>query len=277
MTTAKNGMIFRQDTIDRAAYIEEVFKGGGLFNSVAETGTVPVQLPVVANKLTSYVKDYADGRELSKNLFDDNMHGVWSRTVSDMALKARITQDDNAFAIFRNAFGTTLTADGVCLVSASHVLLNGETLSNLISGALSDSTLNDGIVALSVQKDQAGVILGEQPTVLLVPPALIKKALALTESALVADSANNNINVYRSAYGFRVYSSPYLSAAAGGSDTAWFLLGRNHSIKRIVRQGIQTALRSWEFSNNRTYFYQANFREVVVAVDYCGIVGSTGL
>ncbi len=204
------------------------------------------------------------------------MHGVWARTVAQFAKNARITQDDNAFKWFRNAFTTSLTADGSAFI-ASHTLIGGGTQSNLISGALTNDTLNTAIVRLREMKNQAGVIMGDVPKILLVPPALFQKAIQLTESALVADNANNAINVWRSAYGMVVKTSPYLGAAAGGSDTAWFLLSDNHSVTRLVRQGVQTALRSWEYSNNRTYLYQANFREEVYSPDYIGCVGSTGL
>jgi hypothetical protein len=105
---------------------------------------------------------------------------------------------------------------------------------------------------------------------------LFKHAVEITDSALIADSGNNNLNVFRSAYGITVYTSPYMDAVAGGSDTAWFLLARNHSITRIVRQGLQTFLRDWGFSNNRTYLYQCNFRETVYVPDYSGVVGSDG-
>lgn len=275
MTTCKNDAIFKQMTIDRAAYIEEVYKGVPLFSVTGETQTVPLTVPKVANKLTTYIKDFTEGIELSKDLFDDNMHGVWAQSVQDMALKARVTQDNNSFKIYRNAFTTTLTADGSALIG-THTLIGGGTITNLVTGALSPTTLNTAITALCEQKDQAGVVLGQQPAVLLVPPALIKHALEITDSALIADVANNNINVYRSAYGFRVYASSQLGAVNGGSDTAWFLLGRRHGIRRIVRQGLETALRPWQVSNNRTYLYQANFREEAVAVDYAGIVGSQG-
>ena len=189
--------------------------------------------------------------------------------------------DQNAFKIFRGAFSTTLTADGVSLVG-NHALLNGAFYSNnlyTISGAstvLSSVSLNNAITALAVQPDQAGVILGQQPQVLLVPPALIKLALEISDSALAGDVSTNAINVYRSAYGYRVFSNPYLSAGAGGSDTAWFLIARNHGIKRIVRQGVETYLRPWGQSNNRTYLYQCNFREEVVAIDYVGFIGAVG-
>ena len=203
------------------------------------------------------------------------MHGVWSKAVSDFAMVARVSQDDNAFAFWRGAFTTSLTADGSALI-ASHTLLNGSTQTNVVSGALTPTTLNNAIIALRQQKNQAGVILGNVPSVLLVPSALYKHAIEITDSALIADTANNNINVFRSAYGITVYTSPYLDATAGGSDTAWFLLSKNHGVTRLIRQGIQTALRDWSMSNNRSYLYQANFREAVYAADYVGVVGSLG-
>ena len=144
------------------------------------------------------------------------------------------------------------------------------------STVLSSTSLNAAIIALAVQPDQTGVVIGQQPAVLLVPPALIKLALELSDSALAGDASTNAINVFRSAYGYRIFSTPYISAGVGGSDTAWFLLARNHAIKRFIRQGIETFLRPWGYSNNRTYLYQANFREEVVAIDYVGVIGAVG-
>lgn len=279
MATAQTGEIFKPLNTTHAAYIEEVYAGNPLYSKIGETQSVPTSTPKVANKLTTYIKDFALSIELSKNLFDDGMHGVWSKSVADMALKARRTQDDNAMAFFRGAFTTSLTADGSA-VCAAHTTISGGTVTNYSTGAgsaLSDTTINTGIVALAEQKDQRGVILGCTPAIMLVPPALFKKARQLTDSALVAENANNAINVYRSAYGFTVYQSPYLGAAAGGSDTAWFLLARNHSVTRLIRQGIVTNLRDWGMSNNRTYLYQANFREEVYAPDYVGIYGFVGV
>lgn len=155
-------------------------------------------------------------------------------------------------------------------------MLDGETQSNTGTGVLTVDNLNTAIVALRQQKNQAGVILGNVPAILLVPSPLFKKALEITQSALIADSGNNNLNVYRSTYGFQVMTSPWLDNVAGGSDTAWFLLSKNHAVSRLIRQGVQTALRDWSMSNNRTYFYQANFREEVFCYDYVGIYGSTG-
>ncbi len=279
VATASTGAIFKQiGGWDRQAYIYEVNKDVGLFDIIGETAQVPLDTPKVRNKVIATMKDFAKGIELSKDLFDDVMHGVWSQDVTKFALKARVSQDAYAFSKYNGAFTTSLTADGVSFINASHVLIGGGTTSNILSSSpLSNSTFNTGMVTLRTQVDQAGVILGDVASCLLVPPALFQEAIQITESALVADSGNNNINVWRSAYGVEVYSSPYLSAAAGGSDTAWFLLTPHHSVTRVIRQGIETALRPWQYSNNRTYLYQANFREEVTIPDYAGAVGATGV
>ncbi len=251
--------------------------GVPLFALTGEVGSVQAVVPAVTNKYTVLVNDYTQGIQISKDLFDDNMHGVWAAEVEDMARKAKVTSDYLAFGIFRGAFTTTLTPDTNALIS-THTLISGGTISNSVSGALNSTTLNNAIVLLRQQPDQRGVVLGNSPAMLLVPSKLYKTAVEETESALTADSGTNAVNVYSAKYGIRVYTSPYLDAViSGGSDTAWFLLAKNHAIRRLIRQGIETALTPWQYSTNRTYFYQANFRENYFASDYVGLVGSTGL
>ena len=277
VATAENGKLFRVVNTTHSAYIHQVNMGTGLWSAIGETEIVPSDTPKVANKNTVLVSDFGQKILISKVLFDDNMHDVWAEDVRQFALMARTTQDTNAFGILRGAFTTTLTPDSVALISASHVTLNGDTVSNLITGALTPITFNNAMVALREQKNQRGVILGSTGKYLVVPPKLFKLACELTQSVLVSDSGNNAVNVFRSIFGIEVMTSPYLGAAAGGSDTAWFLLSQFHGIKRVLRQGVQTALVSWEYSDNRSYKYQGNFREAYFAADYAGIVGSTGL
>ncbi len=273
-TTAE---IFKPQETTHAAWIQSINKGSGLFPAVGETGTVPLSTPHVTNKQTTQILTFAQGINISKQLFDDNMHGVWAADVADFAVKAKETQDYNAFALFRNGFTTALTADGVSIFNASHVLIGGGTQSNTGTAGLTPTSLNTAIVNLVEQKDQSGVIRGSSPAVLLVPPAVWKHAREITDSALIADLANNNINVYRSALGITVWTSHWLGAAAGGSDTAWFLLARRHGFTRLIRQGVETALTNWTYSTNLTYFYQANFRENYFCADYSGSYGSTGV
>lgn len=191
-------------------------------------------------------------------------------------MAARITQNQTAFGLFRGAFTTTLTADGSAFIG-SHTLLSGGTTTNLVSGALSTTTLFNAFTTLYQQVNQAGVTVGNEPAILLVPPKLMKTAIEITDSVLVSDSGNNAVNFYRSKLGIQVLSSQYLgSNITGGSDTAWYLLSNRHSVTRLIRQGIETALTDWRFSNNRTYKYQAAYRETYFVPDYAGVVGATG-
>lgn len=271
-TTAE---IFKPQETTHAAWIQSINKGSGLFPAIGETQTVPLSTPHVTNKQTTAVATFAQGINISKQLFDDNMHGVWAEDVRDFAEQAKNTQDYNAFALFRNGFTTALTADGSAIFG-SHTLIGGGTQSNTGTGALTPTSLNTALVNLMEQKNQAGVVSGSTGRVLLVPPALWKHAREITDSALIADVANNNINVYRSALGITVWTSHWLGTVAGGSDTAWFLLAARHGFTRLIRQGIETALTDWRYSQNLTYFYQANFREAYFCADYAGSYGSTG-
>jgi len=272
-TTAE---IFKPQETTHAAWIQSVNKGSGLFPSIGEAVAVPLSTPHVTNKQTTAVLTFAQGIDISKQLFDDNMHGVWAEDVADFAEKAKATQDYNAFSLFRLGFTTALTADGSAIFS-THTLIGGGTQVNNGTGALTPTTLNTALVNLIEQKDQSGVIRGNSAAVLLVPPTLWKHAREITDSALIADLANNNINVYRSALGITVYTSQWLGAAAGGSDTAWFLLAKRHGFTRLIRQGLETALTDWRYSNNLTYRYQANFREAYFCADYAGSYGNTGV
>jgi hypothetical protein len=70
--------------------------------------------------------------------------------------------------------------------------------------------------------DDKGQLQGIAPTTLVVPPALEKEATILLQSSLRTGTANNDINPYQGALKLVVWD--YLGSAAGGSDTAWFIL-----------------------------------------------------
>lgn len=287
--TAMTADVFKPQETTHAAYIGTIHKGPGLFSKIGEVQAVPSYQAKVANKWTVTIADFAEGIEISKNLFDDDFHNEWANQVSDLAIMARRTQDFNSFKIFRGAFTTTLTADGVAFISASHALIGGGTTSNLVTAALvgaatsalTSSSLNIAMKLLAEMKSQANVPLQCVGDTLVVPPALYITARQIAVSALVPENGNNAVNMFSMDYGIKVYQSVFMGTASPdglGSDTAWFLLdSKRHAIRRFVRQGVVTSLRDWTMSNNRTYYYQANFREEVFVPDYIGAVGATGL
>jgi len=275
--TAESAPVFKQDSADSSAVIWELFKGVGAWSQRAEEADVSQKTPRVANQKTFSIINFAASVDIPKNFFDDNKHAAYEKMVQNFALRARTSRDRNAFATYRNAFTTELTSDGVALISDSHLNLNGDTVDNKVSGALSESTLNDGITQLTEMKSQDGEIDGFMPRVLLVSLKLFKLASEITESELRSATPNNDLNVYSDKYGIMVMTSPYLGAAAGGSDTAWFLLSENHSVYRFLRQAVETDLVPFQYQRNNNYIYKGEFREKVGAMSFEGIVGSTGL
>lgn len=268
--SAENPFIFRQERMDNGAVVQQVFRGAGLWETRAEEQDVPSAAPFVGNTITYVPTNYAQSIDITKNFFDDNMHGTYEKMVRDMAETGRITRETNAFSIFNNAFTTALTSDGLSLINDAH-LIGGGTVDNKMTAVLSESSLNDAIIMLSKQKAQDGTIRGQRAATLVVPLELYKLAVEITESTLRSGTSDNDTNVYSTKYGINVVTSPYLT-----STTAWFLLSANHSIYRWVRQDVQTALIDWKFQRNNNYIYKGEFREVVGAVDYAGIVGSDG-
>ena len=282
--TAMTAEIFKVTDTTHAAYIGTIHRGPGLFTKIGEVSNVPSYIAKVGNKWTVTISDFAQGIEISKDLFDDDIHGEWQAQVAELAVMARRTQDYNAFGIFRGAFTTTLAADGAALIGA-HTTLSGTVINNQILSAdigaastvLTTSAFNIAIKRLAETKSQAGVPLQCVGDVLLVPPALFATARQIAISALVPDNANNAVNVFSMDYSVKVFQSVFIGSGMGGSDTAWFVMdSQRHAVRRFVRQGVQTALRNWDMSNNRTYYYQANFREEVFAPDYIGLVGALG-
>lgn len=279
IATAVTPEVFKQITLSNSAHIEEVLSGGGGFWQVkGEENPVPQSSPRVANKATYTAETFANSLQISKEFFDDNMHGTYEAMVRKFASNARSTRDRTAFGVFRGAFTTILTADGSPWISTTHTTITGLTVSNRITGnpALSPTALNSGIVQMLEMKSQDGIVMGEQPSVLVVAPAGYKNALEIVASTLVSNSANNAVNVYSSTYNIMVFQSPYMGAANGGSDTAWFLLSRNHAVTRYVREEVSTALVDYIYSTNNNYVYKGMYREQYGVTDYVGSVGSDG-
>jgi phage major head subunit gpT-like protein len=277
LATSATASVFKQDTTDRAAVITEQFMGTGYFESRGEVQDVPSGTARVGNQKTFSVTNWAKSVDISKNLMDDDQHSTIDMLVKNMARNGRLTKDKNAFNVINLGFTTTLTNDGAALFSNSHTTLNGDTVDNLLaSSALSEPTLNTAFNTLINQKTQDGTLGGHLPAVLLVPTALFKTACEITKSTLRSGTGNNDMNYYSELYpGLQVLHSPFLGAGFGGSDTSWFLLSKDHSLTRWVRQDIVTDLIDYRTQRNNNYVYKAEYREVVGAISFEGIVGCT--
>lgn len=180
--------------------------------------------------LQGFVKNYVhdewtSGIKITRKMLDDDQYNIINRFPAKLAETALRTIDKKAALLFNNAFNTTYFtgADGVGLVSASHTREDGGTnISNTATGVLNENNLETGMVAMMETLDGRGELVDTMPDTLLVPPALEKEARILVDSPGRTGTASNELNPYKGALNVKVWKR--LGAAAGGSDSAWFLL-----------------------------------------------------
>ena len=275
-TSAADPMVFQQDSTDRAAVIIENFKGVGLWENTPEQAEYRGDTPRVNDQITFDVVRFTKKFNITEEMIEDDLHTVVRNAITQMGVKANVTQNRQSMNIFRNASGTTLTSDGVALLSAAHININGDTIDNTVSGALAVSTLEEGINLLVEQVDQAGDIIGHEAKTLLVPPALFKEAVQITESKLEAFTTDNQVNYFSAKYGIVTRQSQYLGTASDGRDNHWFLTGEFHSVFRWKRIPVQTRLLSGDHQANGDSVYRGRYREVYGAITYEALVGFEG-
>lgn len=153
-----------------------------------------------------------------------------------------------------------------------------KTYDNLLSGAFSHDALEAAeaqIAANHFDMDGDPIALAEKP-ILLYPPALkgpVSRVLA-ERAGERPGTTLRDINIYAGAY--TPVESVYLSAAMGGSDTAWYIIFPGTKMLKIVwAQKPQFA--SWIDNLKQRYYFDGWEHFVVVNSDWRVGFASTGV
>ena len=273
--TAKDEMVFTQDTATNAAVVSSVIGGGGYFQSTTDDVALTNEANVAAAAAkTSLVVQFKKNLPISRTFMADQQLSAVSKAVRQQALTWGASQDRNAFSVYALGFTTQQTIDNVALFSNTHTNENGDTVDNLETGALTDPNLNIVVNSLRTQLSQTGVILGYEPKWLLTPSILHQTGMTVAKSVLRATTGNNDLNYFSEMYpGMKVVYSPFLDAT---STTAYFLGSQTHGVSRFEREAFFTDLVDWKFNANDQYVYKMRAREVVDSIEYSGLVASTG-
>jgi len=114
----------------------------------------------------------------------------------------------------------------------------------------------------------------------LVPFGLYKTAKEVMNSSLIADSAENNINIFDTDYGaVRLGASIFLDStynSATNASTSYHVLSRNHMVMRKVFYGLTTLMKTPLETDNDCYALVAKLNEVCFPGSWTGYVGSNG-
>jgi phage major head subunit gpT-like protein len=187
--------------------------------------------------------------------------------------RARYKQDDLLRAVISGGFATTTNWDGAYQFSATHSIGDtGLTQSNLVSGALSETTLNTAYTNLMTMKDHENLVMPIQGSVLLVPAALAKKAWELVNSPDGSETGDRKRN-YVNSLGIKVVVWPLLDAV---STTAWYMLSDKMWHTLTCYQKVAPSMKMYTDEDTDNMWEKVRFVQVQGSCDYLGTQGSTG-
>jgi hypothetical protein len=272
---ATDPVVFTQGTADNAAVISTVQGGGGYFEKrigdMKNAKQVAVNAP---SPKTTLIVEFVKDLDVARTFMADQQHNSVNKAVRGNIRSWMASRDQNAMNVYALGFTTQTTIEAVALFSNSHTNSNGDTVDNLSSGALTDTTMNDIVVLLRNQINQTGVKVGYEPDFLLTSNAGHKNGMTVTKSVLRSGTGNNDLNYYSELFpGMKVVFNQFLDDT---STTAYFVGSQGHGVERFVREDFFTDLVDWRTQRNDAYIYKMRAREEVDAIEYSGTAGALG-
>lgn len=229
-------------------------------------------------------KAFTRGFMVTKEMFDDERYGQMNKMSKALARAGRAKVEKDAMTPLLNGFLETVPGtadfpiyDGKTLFNANHPLLDSAGVgNNLVSGALSDTTLKEGIQLMREIPDEAGNLTQFKATKLIIPPALEDTARRILHSTQISGGQLNDTNEFLRSSGLTITTMDYLGSAGGGSDTHWFLQdGTRHELNFFWRK--RPEFKWTEDFDTFVAKYRGYMRYSFGISDWRGMIGSTGL
>lgn len=219
---------------------------------------------------------FTQGFMITKEMYDDEQYNQMDKMAKAMGRSGRAKVEKDAAGYLIGGFATAIY-DTKNLFANDHPLLDSAgTGDNLTTGALSDATLKTGIILMRETVDEAGNLIQAKADKLIIPPALEDTARRILNSTQVAGGQLNDTNEYLQSSGISIVVMDYLSAAAGGSDTAWYLQDSSlHELNFFWRT--KPEFKWTEDFDTFVAKYRGYMRYSYGVSDWRGLIGSTGL
>ncbi len=280
---ASDEMFFQQGPLEKLAFIWDEASGVGAFDEVGEQEDFVISDAWIGNQKTKASQKYQKSVAISDEAFRADQVGKRAELGRQVGDRARLTQDKKAILnTYADAFAGSVntTPDGDALASNSHTTLKGVNVDNLETGSATPDNMWTAVNSLASQKGQDGEAGSHVFEGLLVPFTLYKTSKEILNSSLLADSAENNLNVFDTDYGsVQIRASIFLGSAfnaASNANTSYHLVSRNHMITRKVFYGLVTVMIDPTKSDNDTWVLRSKYHECVFPGSWCGYVGSNG-
>lgn len=274
--------IFHMETSSRN--IEKDSSASGLSKLVrrSEAQAISYEDEVQGFDVTYTHFEDALGTSVSNKLWEDDQFNVIKKKPANLA-KAKIrTQEQIMADVFNYSFtagggglSSFTSGDALALFSNSHTREDGgATQSNYATTDLNEASLETALVTGRTTLDHKGQLFMSKFDTIVIPPALEKECRILLNSSQRVGTANNDINPYQGA--LKVIVWDFLGSAAGGSDTAWFLLDSSlHQLNFFKRSDRGLEGPEWDF-DTKTAKWSVDCRWSVGFSGWRGTYGSKG-
>lgn len=282
--SAGNEFFFKNgDTGGKLAFIYDEDSNVGIFDETAEQEEIKNTDSFIGNQTTRTSQKYTKQVPVSDEAFRADQVGKRDALGRQIGDRARMTQDFKAITRTYGdvTAGTFFTCpDGQATSSNSHTTLKGFTVDNLETGVLTPDNAWTVTVSLAGQKSQDGDPGGHVFEGAVCPFLLYKTMKEVLNSSLVANSAENNLNIFDTDYGtVQIAASIYLGStynSASNANTTYSFIGRNHMINRKVFYGLTTSMITPDQSANDSYALRYKYHEIAFPGSWTALVASSG-
>ena len=274
--------IFNILSSDRQSEKDSSASGLSKLVDKAEGAAITYEDPEQGYDVTYTHLTRALGFQVTQELWEDDQFNIMKRKPAELARSEQRTMEQFAADIFNFGFtagggglASFTAGDAVALFSAAHPRTDGGAdQSNTSTQDLAEDSLEVALVTMRATLDDKGQLQLVKPDTLLVPPALEKEASILLKSTGRTGTANNDVNPYQGALKLVVWD--YLGSAAGGSDTAWFVIDSNiHKLNFFNRSNRGLEGPEYDF-DTKTAKWSIVVRASVGWSDWRGVWGSLG-
>lgn len=208
-----------------------------------------------ASDYTIKNKDFELTIGIDRNAIGDDKIGLFNPSIEMLGQSAAMHPDKLVFSLLKNGFNEKCF-DGKAFFSSEH-MIGKNKVSNKGTAKLSLDAYVAARAGMMSLTNSKGEPLDLIPNRLVVPPALEKAALDITE----ADFINGTRNTMKGT------AKPLVVPQLAGSDTAWFLLCTTRPIKPLIyqqRKKVKFVSKTNETDDNvfmsKTFLYGADSR-----------------
>lgn len=161
---------------------------------------------------------------ITEETIEDNLYGTTGKMkASAMGRAMANAKQIKAANVFNNGFSSSALyagGDGKPLFATDHPTLGAGNQSNRVSADLSETALENALIAISLFKDDRGILIGSQAVSLHIPPQLKFVAHRILKSEGRVATADNDTNAMRD---MGLFSKGYSVNHRFTDTNAWFI------------------------------------------------------